>query len=150
MSQEAAMFISDVLRAKGTHVEKVRPDDRVETAVRKLSEHRIGALVVEDRWMKPVGIFSERDFINATAWRGSAVLDADVETLMSSPIITCRSTDRIDAVLATMTTARIRHLPVVDNNELKGIVSIGDLVKRRLDEKELEASVLLDLSRMHA
>jgi CBS domain-containing protein len=144
------MFISDVLRAKGTHVEKVRPDDRVEEAVRKLSEHRIGALVVEDRWMKPVGIFSERDFIKAASREGAAVLDAEVATLMSSPIITCHSADRIDAVLATMTTARIRHLPVVDNNELKGIVSIGDLVKRRLDEKELEASVLLDLSRMHA
>ena len=144
------MFIRDVLQAKGTHVEKVRPDDRVELAVRKLAEHRIGALVVEDRWMKPVGIFSERDFIKAAAREGASVLDAEVATLMSSPIITCRSADRIDAVLATMTTARIRHLPVVDNNELKGIVSIGDLVKRRLDEKELEASVLLDLSRMHA
>src|SRR6516165_9825617 len=63
--QEATMFISDVLRTKGHHVERVHPDDTVELAVRKLAEHRIGALVVEDRWMKPVGIFSERDFIKA-------------------------------------------------------------------------------------
>jgi CBS domain-containing protein len=69
---------------------------------------------------------------------------------MSTPVITCRAGDRVDAVLATMTTSRIRHVPVVDGKELKGIVSIGDLVKHRLDEKELEASVLLDLSRMHA
>jgi CBS domain-containing protein len=148
--QEAAMFISDVLRTKGHHVEKIHPTDSVELAVRKLAEHRIGALVVEDRWMKPIGIFSERDFINAMARDGAAVLGLEVEQLMSRPIRTCRSSDRIDAVLATMTIARIRHLPVIDGNELKGIVSIGDLVKHRLDEKELEASVLRDISRMRA
>ena len=144
------MFISDVIRTKGHHVERIHPTDSVEVAVRKLAEHRIGALVVEDRWMKPVGIFSERDFINAVARDGAAVLGFQVEELMSRPMLTCGSADRIDAVLATMTTARIRHLPVIDGNELKGIVSIGDLVKHRLDEKELEASVLRDISRMRA
>src|SRR5215470_917626 len=148
--QEAAMFISDVLRTKGHHVERIHPTDSVELAVRRLAEHRIGALVVEDRWMKPVGIFSERDFINAVARDGAAVLGLEVEQLMSTPILTCGPADRIDAVLATMTLARIRHLPVIENNELKGIVSIGDLVKHRLDEKELEASVLRDIQRMHA
>jgi hypothetical protein len=69
---------------------------------------------------------------------------------MSTPILSCRSSDRVDAVLATMTIARIRHLPVIENSELKGIVSIGDLVKHRLDERELEASVLRDISRMRA
>jgi CBS domain-containing protein len=144
------MLISDVLRTKGNNVVRIHPADSVELAVRKLAEHRIGALVVEDRWMKPVGIFSERDFINAVARHGSAVLGFDVQKLMSTPILSCRSSDRVDAVLATMTTARIRHLPVIEDNELKGIVSIGDLVKHRLDEKELEASVLLDISRRHA
>ena len=144
------MLISDVLRTKGHHVERIQTTDGVEVAVRKLSEHRIGALVVEDRWMKPLGIFSERDFINAVARNGAAVLGYQVQQLMSTPILTCRPSDRIDAVLATMTTARIRHLPVIENNELKGIVSIGDLVKHRLDEKELEASVLRDIQRMHA
>ena len=100
--------------------------------------------------MKPVGIFSERDFINAVARDGSAVLGFEGQKLMSTPILSCRSSDRVDAVLATMTTSRIRHLPVIEDNELKGIVSIGDLVKHRLDEKELEASILLDISRMHA
>ena len=142
------MFISDVLRTKGHHVERIHPADSVELAVRKLAEHRIGALVVEDRWMKPVGIFSERDFIKAIAHDGAAVLGFQVQQLMSTPILTCRPSDRIDAVLATMTTARIRHFPVIEGNELKGIVSIGDLVKHRLDEKELEASVLRDISRM--
>ena len=144
------MLVSDVLRTKGHHVERIHPTDSVDAAVRKLSEHHIGALVVEDRWMKPIGIFSERDFINAVARDGAAVLGFQVQQLMSTPILTCRPSDRIDAVLATMTIARIRHLPVVEANELKGIVSIGDLVKHRLDEKELEASVLRDISRMRA
>jgi CBS domain-containing protein len=142
------MFISDVLRIKGGNVVKIHAADSVALAVRKLAEHRIGALVVEDRWMRPVGIFSERDFINAVARDGAAVLGFDVQQLMSSPIISCHSSDRLDAVLATMTMARIRHLPVIEDRELKGIVSIGDLVKHRLDEKELEASVLLEISRM--
>ena len=108
------MFVSDVLQAKGHHVEKIHPADKVEVAVRKLAEHHIGALVVEDRWMKPIGIFSERDFINAAAKDGAAVLGFEVEQLMSRPLRTCRSSDPIDAVLATMTIARIRHLPVID------------------------------------
>jgi CBS domain-containing protein len=144
------VLISDILRSKGSNVVKIHIADRVALAVRSLVEHRIGALVVEDRWMKPVGIFTERDFINAIARDGAAVLGLDVQQLMSTPIVSCRSSDRVDAVLATMTTARIRHLPVIEDKELKGIVSIGDLVKHRLDEKELEASVLLDISRMRA
>jgi CBS domain-containing protein len=144
------MFISDVLRVKGRNVVRIRPTDSVDLAVRKLAEHRIGALVVEDQWMKPVGIFSERDFIRASAREGAQVLRYEVRQLMTSPIMSCRSSERVDAALATMTLARIRHLPVIDNDELKGIVSIGDLVKHRLDEKELEANVLLEISRMHA
>jgi len=144
------MLISDVLRSKGGHVVKVRTGDSVALAVHKLAEHHIGAVVVEDRWMRPAGIFSERDFVNAIAGGGAAVLGYDVQQLMSSPVISCESNLRIDAALATMTLAKIRHLPVIENGELKGIVSIGDLVKHRLDEKELEASVLLELSRRRA
>ncbi len=144
------MLIADVLHSKGHDVVKVRPSDSVALAVRKLSEHRIGAVVVENQWMKLAGIFSERDFVNAIAHDGAAALDLEVRQLMSSRVITCRSTDRIDAALAAMTLAKIRHLPVVDAGQLRGIVSIGDLVKHRLDEKELEANVLLELSRLRA
>lgn len=143
------MLISDVLKTKGHEVVKVRPGDPVALAVGKLAEHRIGAVVVEDQWMKPVGIFSERDFVNASARDGAAVLGFDVGQLMSSPVVSCRTSDRIDAVLVMMTLAKIRHVPVIDDGSLKGIVSIGDLVKHRLDEKELEANVLLELSRLH-
>jgi CBS domain-containing protein len=144
------MLISDVLKTKGHNVVMVRPTDTVAVAVARLAEHRIGAVVVEDQWMKPVGIVSERDFVDAVARDGAAVLGFQVGPIMSSPIISCRSSERIDAVLATMTLAKVRHVPVIDVGDLKGIVSIGDLVKHRLDEKELEAAVLLDLSRMHA
>jgi len=144
------MLISDVLRRKGHEVVFVRASERVADAVRKLADRKIGALVVEDQWMKWVGIFSERDFVNAIADQGAAALNLEVQALMTSPIIACQSSDRVDAALAKMTVARIRHLPVIDNGELKGIVSIGDLVKHRLDEKELEANVLLELSRMRA
>lgn len=144
------MLISDVLQSKGHRVEKVRSNEKVAEAVRRLSEHRIGALVVEDQSMRTVGIISERDFTNAVARQGAAALTRLVSDLMSSPVITCALTDRVDAVLAKMTVARIRHVPVVDNGKLVGIVSIGDLVKRRLEEKELEANVLLDLARLRA
>ena len=144
------MLISDVLRSKGHEVVRVHPDTSVSDAVRKLSERRIGAVVVEDRWMKLAGIFSERDLLDAIAHRGAAALACRVSELMTSPVVTCRSSDRIDAVLGLMTLRRIRHLPVVDGSELAGIVSIGDLIKHRLDEKELEANVLLEISRLRA
>ena len=144
------MLISDVLRGKGHAVERIQSNARVSDAVRRLSEQRIGALVVEDPWMRMLGIFSERDFVNAVAREGEAALLRQVAELMSSPVITCAVAERVDAVLAKMTIARIRHLPVVENDQLVGIVSIGDLVKQRLEEKELEANTLLDLFRMRA
>ncbi len=143
------MRIADVLYTKGHEVVTVRASDSVAAAIRKLAEHRIGAVIVEDRWMKPVGVFSERDLVNAIAREGPAVLDYVVQQLMSSRIISCSAFDQVDTALARMTLAKIRHLPVIDGGQLRGIVSIGDLVKSRLDEKELEANVLLDLSRMH-
>jgi CBS domain-containing protein len=118
--------------------------------VDKLAEHRIGAMVVEDARMHPVGVFSERDFVNAMAEHGAAALTMKVEALMSSPIVSARSTDSVESALARMTLAKIRHLPVIGQGRLQGIVSIGDLVKHRLDEKALEADVLLDMTRMRA
>ena len=144
------MSISDVLRTKGHEVVKVRTTDTVLSAVRKLASRRIGAVVVEDSWMRIAGIFSERDLLNAIDERGSTVLSDTVDHLMSAPVVSCSPSDRVEVAMATMTLARIRHLPVIDGGRLVGIVSIGDLVKHRLDEKALEANVLLDLTRMHA
>jgi CBS domain-containing protein len=144
------MSISDVLRGKPSRVVKVTTKDTVLTAVAKMAEHRIGAVIVEDQWMKLAGIFSERDFLNATAKHGAEALTFPVERLMTSSLITCRPEDPVDTVMGTMTMAKIRHLPVLDQGNLVGIVSIGDLVKHRLDEKALEANVLLDIARLHA
>jgi len=145
------MLISDVLHAKGQHeVLRIRTIDRVTDAVGRLWKHSIGALVVEDRWMKLVGMFSERDVVSSIARHGPAALNCEVHEVMSSPLVSCRSDDRIDAVLARMTVSRMRHMPVIDDGRVMGIVSIGDLVKHRLDEKELETNVLLELSRMRA
>jgi CBS domain-containing protein len=144
------MSISDVLHGKGHQVVKVRTTDTVQAAVRKLADHRIGAVVVEDPWMRHAGIFSERDFVKAMAEHGAEALSFRVERLMTTPVVTCRPTDKVETVMATMTMARMRHLPVEDNGQLIGIVSIGDLVKHRLDEKALEANVLLDIARLHA
>ncbi len=144
------MFISDVLHTKGSRVVKVRTTDTVQTAVNEMAAQRIGAVVVENEWMRHAGIFSERDFMNAVAEHGALALTLPVETIMSSTLVTCRPSDRLDTALAAMTMARIRHLPVVEDGRLVGIVSIGDLVKHRLDEKALEANVLLDIARLHA
>jgi len=144
------MSISDVLHGKGHTVVKVHSTDSVLSAVQKLSEHRIGAVVVEDPWLRIAGIFTERDFLNATAQHGAAALDYPVEHFMSAPVVSCHPSDRIESAMAAMTVGKIRHLPVMQGDRLIGIVSIGDLVKHRLDEKALEANVLLDLARMRA
>jgi CBS domain-containing protein len=144
------MSISAILHNKGNQVFKAAPTDTVLSAVGALARHRIGAVIVEDARMRPVGIFSERDFVNATAQHGAAALTMTVEKLMSAPIISVLPTESVEAALATMTRSKIRHLPVIDQGKLLGIVSIGDLVKQRLEEKALEANVLLDLTRMRA
>jgi CBS domain-containing protein len=143
------MLISDVLRAKGREVITIKTTDRVAVAVQKLADRRIGALIVEHR-LKPVGIFSERDLVKAMARHGAGAFGLEVRELMTSPFISASPDDRIDAALALITMQRIRHLPVMDGEDLVGLVSIGDLVKHRLDEKELEANVLLDITRMRA
>ena len=144
------MSILNVLRDKSQQVIKVRATDTVQNAVRQMADHGIGAVIVEDPRMRHIGIFSERDFVNAVAEYGAAALLFRVERLMSANLVTCRPADSVEAALLAMTKAKIRHLPVVDEGQLLGIVSIGDLVKHRLDEKALEANILLDIARLHA
>jgi CBS domain-containing protein len=142
------MLLADVLRVKGTDVEKIGATDRVGAAVQRLAERRIGALVVEDAWMRLVGMFSERDLVRAMARDGAAALQHEVQRLMTAPFVSSPPGTRIETAMGLMTMRRIRHLPVIEGDRLEGIVSIGDLVKYRLDEKELEANVLLEISRM--
>ena len=142
------MRIADVIEAKGRAVATVLPTDTVEQALRKLAEKRIGAVVVEDQWQTLAGIFSERDLVRRLAQDGPSVMQAQVQRVMTRNVITCRADDRIDDVLRVMTMNKIRHVPVLENGRLAGIVSIGDLVSHRLQEKQQEAEVLLDISRM--
>jgi CBS domain-containing protein len=141
------MRISTVLQRKGGEIQTVRGNEKIAAAIRKLHEARIVALVVNDRWGKLAGMFSERDVITGLARHGEAALDMDVADLMTPDVTTCDPDDRLDDVMHVMTAHRVRHLPVVARGELVGIVSIGDLVKHRLDEKQEEANVLLDIAR---
>jgi CBS domain-containing protein len=141
------MSVAEILHRKGRHVSTVRSVDTVEAAIGKLYQERIGALVVVDRWGKLVGMFSERDVIHALAQHGAEALSYAVHELMTPDVTTCVPEDRIDAVMEVMTAHRVRHLPVMENGQLVGLVSIGDLVKHRLGEKEQEANVLRDITR---
>lgn len=143
------MRVAEILHVKGRHVSTVRSTESVEAAVRKLDEERIGALVVLDRWGKLVGMFSERDVIHALAQNGAEALTYEVHELMTPDVTTCTPGDRLEEVMQIMTVHRVRHLPVIDGKELVGLVSIGDLVKFRLEEKEAEANVLRDITLSH-
>lgn len=141
------MPVADILHHKGRHVSTVRSLDSVEAAIKKLYDESIGALVVVDRWGKLAGMFSERDVIHALGQHGADALQYEVHELMTPDVTTCSPEDRIDAVMQVMTAHRVRHLPVMEGSQLVGLVSIGDLVKHRLDEKEQEAAVLRDITR---
>ena len=135
------MTIAAVLGSQGSAVETIGADDRLYDAVRKLGEKRIGALpVIEDG--RIAGIMSERDVIYCLRDHGPEVLDWPVSRVMSSPAITADLATDVLAALSVMTQRRIRHLPVVDGGELKGIVSIGDLVKHRMERIEAEAEAM--------
>ena len=135
------MTIALVLQGKGSAVETIAADASVFDAVRRLGEKRIGALpVIEGD--RITGIMSERDVIYCLRDHGPEVLDWPVSRVMSSPAITADSSTDVLAALAVMTQRRIRHLPVVDGGEIRGIVSIGDLVKHRMERIEAEAEAM--------
>jgi CBS domain-containing protein len=135
------MTIASVLRDKGKSVETIAADASVYDAVRRLGEKRIGALPVIDAG-QIAGIMSERDVIYCLREHGADVLDWPVSRVMSSPAITADSEMSVLAALTLMTQRRIRHLPVVDNGQIRGIVSIGDLVKFRMESIEAEADAM--------
>ena len=136
------MTIAAVLQGKGSDVATIAADARLGQAIDMLGSRRIGALpVVEDG--RVVGIMSERDVIYCLKDHGSEVLDWSVSRLMTSPAITAEPSTRVLTALATMTQRRIRHLPVVEGGQLIGIVSIGDLVKYRMEQIERDAEAML-------
>jgi CBS domain-containing protein len=140
--KERAVTIAAILQNKGSEVLSVRGDTPVHAAVALLAERKIGALpVVEDGRVR--GIMSERDVIYCLRSDGAAVLDWTVERIMTAPAITVTRDTEIMSALSLMTRRRIRHLPVVEAEALIGLVSIGDLVKFRMDKIEAEAAAML-------
>ncbi|MGD9988884.1 CBS domain-containing protein [Pseudonocardia sp.] len=138
------MNIADVLDAKGRTVHSVVPWATVAEAVERLEKHRIGALLVSDGDGRITGIVSERDVIRELARRGTRLLAANVEDIMTRNVSTVTSTESLTHAMALMTRGRYRHLPVVDSGRLVGMVSIGDLVQHRVREMELQTGVLRD------
>ena len=136
------MNVEAILKAKGREVATVAPDAAVSEAVRLLHSRGIGALVVSADGNRLDGIVSGRDLVHALAQRGASVLDQRVSELMTRRVVTCTPNDTIAELMAEMTRRRIRHLPVVDRGHLVGLVSIGDLVKNRLEEMEFETTSL--------
>jgi CBS domain-containing protein len=139
------MRVESILKAKGREVETTTPDTDLRLVVHKLSSLGVGALVVSADGQTVKGTISERDIVRGLNKHGNSVLDLRAADVMSRSAPTCSPNDLLQDVMAQMTQTRHRHVPVLDENgHLCGIVSIGDLVKHRLDEMELEANVLRD------
>lgn len=138
------MTVQAILNVKGSDVATASPDASVKDVVRQLKDRGVGALVISDDGRTLQGIISERDVIRGLARQGPGVLDARVSELMTKDVHTGKLTDTIASVMTTMTARRIRHLPIVEDGALCGIVSIGDAVKARLGEVESEAHALRD------
>lgn len=138
------MQISALLASKGAHVATVRREATVADAVAGLSQHGIGALVVSSDGSRIEGIVSERDVVRRLNDLRGATLEEPVSAIMSSAVHTCSPEDDVESLMRTMTDRRIRHVPVVRDGALCGIVSIGDVVKSRIGELEKHRSELLD------
>lgn len=137
------MRISDVIRRKGAEVVTITPDDTVRRLLDLLAEHRIGALVVSPDGSTVAGIVSERDVVRHVQRAGTDVLDQTVAQIMTADVTTCGPDDDVEHLMRLMTDQRVRHIPVVADGALLGIVSIGDVVKHRIDELQSERDQLV-------
>jgi CBS domain-containing protein len=136
--------VRSILERKGAEVVTVSPSDRVGDAVKVLRRANVGAVVVTGNGEDVVGIVSERDIVRRLADGGTAVLERTVAEIMSSPVTTCSPDQTADELMSMMTEARIRHLPVVEDGRMVGVVSIGDVVKSYVDELEVRNEALTD------
>ena len=134
--------VSMILSRKGSNVVTVIAEDSLASVADTLTQHRIGACPVLSRSGEVEGMISERDIVTAIAREGAAALNRPVRDVMARNVLTCSPSDRIGRIMERMTAERVRHLPVVMQGELQGIVSIGDVVKERLEEAELEVDAL--------
>lgn len=137
------MTVRAILESKGRQIVGVEPQTPLSAAVKVLADRKIGAVLVMSR-RKIEGILSERDVVRVLGQKGAAVLDQPVSAVMTRKVINCRPSDTVGAIMEVMTTGKFRHLPVIEDGELVGVISIGDIVKWRLREFEDEQQALQD------
>lgn len=140
------MQVSQILKAKGSTVKTIRPDTPVRTVAQHLRNESVGVMVVTDDIGNLRGIISERDLARGMAELAEGVFSKTAADLMTAEVVTCAPEDLVAGVARVMTQRRIRHLPVMTGRKLVGLVSIGDVLKHRLDEVQLEANVLRDVA----
>lgn len=140
------MQVSEILKTKGSTVKTVRPGTPVRAVAQALRSESVGVMVVTDEIGNLKGIISERDLARGMADAGESVFALTAADLMTANVITCGPDDMIAGISRIMTQRRIRHLPVMSGRKLVGLVSIGDVLKHRLDEIQLEANVLRDVA----
>lgn len=139
------MDIEAILSVKGRAVSTIRPEVPVGEAMRRMRAERIGALVISEDDRRILGIISDRGILHAITERGVGVLEDRIDGIMAREVFTCSPRDRVGSIMRLMTDRRIRHVPVVDTGgQLYGLISIGDVVKHRLDEVQREAEAMRD------
>ena len=137
------MTVRAILDTKGHNVQSVEPDAKLSAAVKILGERKIGAVLVMSNG-RIEGILSERDIVRVLSERGAAVLDEPVSNVMTRKVVSCRQTDTVSAIMEMMTLGKFRHLPVLEEDRVVGLISIGDIVKWRVREYESEQEALRD------
>lgn len=137
------MTVRSILNTKGHQIMSVEPDAKLADAIKLLAEKKIGAVLVMNQ-SRLEGILSERDIVRVLGERGARVLEVPVSEVMTRKVVTCKETDTVAELMETMTTGKFRHLPVVENGKVVGLISIGDVVKRRVQEYESEQEALRD------
>ncbi len=141
---EITMNVAQILQSKGRKVITVTDNTTLIDVSRVLAENKIGSIVVVDASESVVGIISERDIVRVLGKEGVEVLQKSVSHCMTSDVITCNEATKVDEILAIMSSRRFRHMPVLENNQLVGIISIGDVVKTKIAATEMEAAAMRD------
>jgi CBS domain-containing protein len=135
------MTVRSILDSKGHQVLSVEPDAKLAAAVKILGEKKIGAVLVMSQG-RIEGILSERDIVRVLSERGAPALDEPVGSVMTRKVVSCRQSDTVAGIMEMMTLGKFRHLPVVEDGKVVGLISIGDIVKRRVQEFETEQEAL--------
>jgi CBS domain-containing protein len=135
------MTVRAILDTKGHQIESVGPDAKLSAAIKTLTERKIGAVLVLSQGCVE-GILSERDIVRVLGERGAAVLDEPVSAVMTRKVVSCKQADTVGAIMEMMTSGKFRHLPVIEDDKVVGLISIGDIVKWRVREYEAEQEAL--------